>query len=60
MKLSRTYTVPRSKEGEIESCFNFKAMDEALFDELDQLTARGFAAFRKTPILQNGRIARKQ
>jgi hypothetical protein len=29
-----------------KSCFNFKVVDEALFQELDDLTARGFAAFR--------------
>ena len=30
-----------------KSCFNFKAVDEALFTELEDLTMRGFAAFRK-------------
>ncbi|MBI3878542.1 MAG: hypothetical protein HY301_00555 [Verrucomicrobia bacterium] len=30
-----------------KSCFNFTASDEALFKELEQLTAEGFAAFRK-------------
>lgn len=29
-----------------KSCFNFKAVDEALFEELDRLTAQGFAAFK--------------
>lgn len=29
-----------------KSCFNFKAVDETLFAELDDLTARAFAAFR--------------
>lgn len=30
-----------------KSCFNFKAVDDSLFDELEQLTVRAFAAFRK-------------
>jgi len=30
-----------------KSCFSFKAVDDALFDELERLTARSFAAFRK-------------
>lgn len=30
-----------------KSCFNFKAMDEAIFNELDDLTGRGFAMARK-------------
>jgi len=30
-----------------KSCFNFKVIDESLFDELEQVTARGFAAFKK-------------
>lgn len=30
-----------------KSCFNFKVVDEALFAELEQLTAESFAAFRK-------------
>ncbi len=29
-----------------KSCFNFKASDPALFAELEELTARGFEAFR--------------
>jgi hypothetical protein len=30
-----------------KSCFNFKVVDEALFEELERLTVRGFAAFAK-------------
>ncbi len=30
-----------------KSCFNFKVRDEAVFEELERLTAQGFAAFRK-------------
>ena len=30
-----------------KSCFNFKACDEALFEELERLTVEGFAVFRK-------------
>jgi hypothetical protein len=30
-----------------KTCFNFKKTDEALFKELDDVTARGIAGFRK-------------
>ncbi len=30
-----------------KACFNFKTEDEALFKELEDLTARGFTAFKK-------------
>jgi len=30
-----------------KSCFNFKAVDESLFEELGRLTAQGIAGFRK-------------
>ena len=30
-----------------KSCFNFKTADETLFEELDDLTARSIAGFRK-------------
>ena len=30
-----------------KSCFNFKTVDPALFAELEDLTVRGFAAFRQ-------------
>jgi hypothetical protein len=30
-----------------KSCFNFKAVDDVLFGELDRLTAESFAAFRR-------------
>ncbi len=30
-----------------KTCFNFKKIDEALFKELDQLTAQSIASFRK-------------
>jgi hypothetical protein len=30
-----------------KTCFNFKTSDETLFEELDQLTGRGIASFRK-------------
>ena len=29
-----------------KSCFNFKSMDETLFDELAALTKRGFERFK--------------
>ena len=34
-----------------KSCFNFKSCDEDLFKELEQLTAKGFAAFRNAPFM---------
>jgi hypothetical protein len=34
-----------------KSCFNFKAVDEALFAELDELTRQSFIAFRKAGYL---------
>jgi hypothetical protein len=34
-----------------KSCFNFKAVDEKLFEELRQLTARGFELSRKANVL---------
>ena len=30
-----------------KSCFNFSSVDEALFAELEEVTIRGFAVFRK-------------
>jgi len=30
-----------------KSCFNFKAVDEALFGELERLTVAGFEAFKR-------------
>lgn len=35
-----------------KSCFNFKAVDSALFGELEDLTLRAFAAFRKGGYMQ--------
>jgi hypothetical protein len=35
-----------------KACFNFTVVDEALFAELDELTARAFAAFSKQPFMQ--------
>lgn len=35
-----------------KSCFNFKAVDEKLFAELEQLTVRGFEVFRKAGFMQ--------
>ena len=34
-----------------KSCFNFKSVDPALFVELEDLTARGFAAFRQAGLM---------
>jgi hypothetical protein len=35
-----------------KSCFNFKNIDTALFAELEQLTLRGFDAFRDTRMMK--------
>lgn len=35
-----------------KSCFNFKSVDSALFAELENLTARGFDAFRNAPFMK--------
>jgi hypothetical protein len=40
-----------------KSCFNFKLVDEALFKELDQLTAQSIAGFRKAGYLSDGKSA---
>jgi hypothetical protein len=34
-----------------KSCFNFKVVDEQLFDELRRLTARGFEVSRKAKVI---------
>ena len=34
-----------------KSCFNFKAVDEVLFAELEELTFRTHEAFRKAPFI---------
>jgi hypothetical protein len=50
------YMFPKLRDGLSEklqarmqgkSCFNFKALDEALFAELEDLTTQGFAMARK-------------
>jgi hypothetical protein len=35
-----------------KSCFNFTSVGEALFAELEELTARGFEAFQKFPYMR--------
>ena len=35
-----------------KSCFNFKTCDEDLFAELEQLTVKGFAAFKKAAFMR--------
>jgi len=53
------YMFPQLREGlskelkarmQGKSCFNFNAVDEGLFDELEELTARGFAMAKKAEI----------
>ncbi|MBZ5534741.1 MAG: hypothetical protein LAO31_02205 [Acidobacteriia bacterium] len=54
--LMPVYACPQLRDGMSEklrarmqgkSCFNFKVADEMLFKELEELTVRGFAMFRK-------------
>jgi hypothetical protein len=35
-----------------KSCFNFTSVDPALFAELEELTARSFAAFKQAPFMK--------
>jgi hypothetical protein len=35
-----------------KSCFNFTTVDEPLLAELEELTVRAFAAFRRLPLMQ--------
>jgi hypothetical protein len=35
-----------------KSCFNFKSIDNSLFTELENLTKRGFDAFRSAGYMQ--------
>lgn len=35
-----------------KSCFNFTLVDPALFEELEDLTVRGFDAFRNAPFMK--------
>lgn len=35
-----------------KSCFNFTVVDKGLFAELEDLTARGFDAFRNAPFMK--------
>jgi hypothetical protein len=35
-----------------KSCFNFKTVDEDLFEELEKLTVAGFAAFRRAGFMK--------
>jgi len=53
------YMFPQLREGlskelkarmQGKSCFNFNAVDEELFDELEELTERGFAMAKKAGI----------
>ena len=40
-----------------KSCFNFKAVDEPLFEELEQLTIQAFATFKQKLALLNAKTA---
>jgi len=39
-----------------KSCFNFKSCDEDLFKELEQLTSKGFAAFKNAPFMRDTQL----
>ena len=40
-----------------KSCFNFKTVDEALFEELEQLTVRAFETFKQKLALLHAKTA---
>jgi len=40
-----------------KSCFNFKTVDEPLFEELEQLTSRAFETFKRKIALLNAKTA---
>ena len=46
-ELLETISLALKKRMQGKSCFNFKSVDEALFDELSELTRRSFERFRK-------------
>ena len=46
-KLLDGYSKKLKERMQGKSCFNFKVVDEGLFKELEDLTVRGFAAFRQ-------------
>lgn len=39
-----------------KSCFNFKTCDEDIFTELEQLTMKGFAAFKNAPFMREAKL----
>jgi hypothetical protein len=39
-----------------KSCFNFESCDEDLFTELEQLTVKGFAAFKNAPFMREAKL----
>jgi len=41
-----------------KTCFNFKGNDEALFEELEQLTVQSIASFRKAGFISERKSAR--
>jgi len=52
-KLLDTVSDPLKKRMQGKSCFNFKRIDEPLFEELDRLTVAGFKAWRKSPFMKS-------
>jgi hypothetical protein len=49
--LAKGISASLKKHMQGKSCFNFLAPDAALFRELDRLTSRGFALYRKKNLL---------
>jgi hypothetical protein len=43
-----------------KTCFNFKTIDEPLFEELEQLTAKAMTGFRKAGFINEDKIAANQ
>lgn len=51
-KLLDGYSAKLKSRMQGKSCFNFKTCDEDLFTELEQLTVKGFAAFKNAPFMR--------
>ena len=53
-ELTATISPALRKRMQGKSCFNFTRLDETLFAELDDLTARGLERFRERGYLEPG------
>jgi hypothetical protein len=55
-KLLDGFSVQLKARMQGKSCFNFKTCDEDLFQELEHLTAKGFAVFKDAPFMRASQI----